>query len=114
MDLKRKCQSPAETSQHQQLEIEQGQGTIINNDIEVTAGQRENPGNPMNRDVIATQDTSNLSGDVSRGVVGDAISEIDDVDNLELTEPCNLHDNEKENESSITRRSPYALRSRKK
>ena len=110
---------PKIRAQGQEMSEKQDLATIIiNNDLEITAGQRENP------DVIAARDTGNLSGDVSRGAVSDAreprlpvsgvLSEISDVDNLECTELRNLHDNEKENEFSETKRSPYALRSHKK
>ena len=103
----------ANTSHHLHPEIRTQGQAINNNDVEMTAGQRENTGNPSG-DVIATRDTGNLSDDASRDAVSDVLSEINDVDNLERAEPCNLKDNKKDIESNIGSRSPYALRSRKK
>ena len=63
----------------------------------LTAGQRGDTGNP-NDDEMETQDTGNLNDDAreTRDSVNDVLSETNNADNLERTEPCSLNDNEKE------------------
>ena len=118
------CRAPhnANTSHHlhpdiaqdQVVKLEQGQA-IIDDDVEITAGQRDDTGNP-NDDEIETRGAGNLNDDAgeTRDSVNNVLSDINDPDKIEGTEPSYLNDNEKEVESSGINRSPYKLGSRKK